>query len=62
MLKSIKPVLMFCDIQCYDLLKDCLEELDNGSRRKIFTFGGSKDSSEPVENLLSETHEETQFV
>lgn len=62
MLKSIKPVLMFCDIQCYDLLKDCLEELDKGSRYKIFTFGGSKDSSEPVENLLSETHEETQFV
>lgn len=53
---------MFCDIQCYDLLKDCLEELDNGSRHKVFTFGGSKDSSEPVENLLSETHEETQFV
>lgn len=62
MLRTIKPSLMFCDIECYDLVKECLEELDNDFRHTIFTFGGSKDNSEPVENLFAETHQESEFL
>lgn len=60
MLNAIKPVLMFCDIDNYELVKECLTDL--GSDAKIFTFGGSKGGAEPVEILLSETHEEDDFV
>lgn len=62
MLKTIKPVLMFCDIECYDLVRECLKELNNDSRHCIFTFGGSKGDSEPIENLFAETHKESQFL
>lgn len=60
MLKTIKPVLMFCDIECYELVKECFTEL--GNKAKIFTFGGSKGDAESVENLLSETHDEDNFM
>lgn len=60
MLKTTKPALMFCDIDVYDLAKECLIELGNGA--KIFTFGGSKGDSEQVENLFTETHNEIDFV
>lgn len=60
MLKTTKPVLMFSDLECYDLIKECLTEL--GKDTKIFTFGGSKGDSEPVENLFAETHEEDSFM
>lgn len=59
MLKTTKPSLMFCDLDVYDLLKDCLIELGNNA--KVFTFGGSKADSEPVENLFAETQKESQF-
>lgn len=62
MLKSIKPVVMFCDIGCYDLLEECLTELNYESKHTVFTFGGSKGNSEPVENLFSETNKENQFM
>lgn len=60
MLKTTKPVLMFCDIEAYDLVQECLTEL--GNEAKIFTLGGSKGGSEPVENLFAETHEEDEFL
>lgn len=62
MLKTTKPVLMFSDIDCYDLLTECLTQLGIDSKYTIFTFGGSKGDSEPVENLFAETHREDQFV
>ena len=52
MLKTTKPALVFCDVESYDLVKECWTDLGNDS--KIFTFGGSKDDSEPVEHLFAE--------
>lgn len=60
MLNISNPVLLFCDLACYDLLQECLKELKNDA--KIFTFGGSKGNSEQVENLFAETHEENRFM
>lgn len=60
MLGITKPVVMFCDIACYDLLNECLIELKN--KAKVFTFGGQIGQSEPVENLFEETHKEHEFM
>lgn len=60
MFRTIKPVLVFCDVESYKLARDCLIELKNDA--KIFTFGGSTDASEDVENLFVETHDEDNFL
>lgn len=60
MLNITKPVLMFCDIKLFDMIQECLNELGNDA--KIFTFGGSKSGSEPIENLFAETQTESDFV
>lgn len=60
MLKTTKPVLLFCDVEGYELVKKCLSEL--GNKAKVFTFGGSKGEAEPVENLFAETHTEESFL
>lgn len=60
MLSITKPALMFCDVEAYDLLNECLTELQNDA--KIFTFGGSKDEAEPVEHLFSKTCNEDDFL
>lgn len=60
MLKTIKPSLMFCDVEIFDLVKECLLELGNNA--KIFTFGGSKGGSEQIENLFEKTHDECNFL
>lgn len=60
MLKTIKPALVFCDVDVSNLVKECLNEL--GNEAKVFTFGGSSGDSEPVENLFTETHNEDEFV
>lgn len=60
MLKITKPVVIFCEIDSYQLINDCLTEI--GIMAKIFTFGGSIGQSESVENLFKETHLEDQFM
>lgn len=60
MLNVTKPTLMFCDVDVYDLLKECLTDLGNDA--KIFVFGGGKDEAESVENLFLETHNEDHFL
>lgn len=60
MLNTTKPILMFCEVESYEFVKECLTEL--GNEAKIFTFGGSKGDSESVENLFSETHNESHFL
>lgn len=62
MLKTTKPVLMFCDVDCYDLVKECRAELENDFQFEILTVGGSKDGSESIENLFSETGREDEFL
>lgn len=59
MLKTMKPVLVFCDVDIYEAVKVCLDELKNNA--KIFTFGGSIGDSEAVEVLFSEIEDEKRF-
>lgn len=60
MLKTTRPVLLFCDLDVYELLKECL--IESNSNAKIFTFGGSKNGSEDVAALFVETHKEKDFM
>lgn len=60
LLSITKPVLMFCDIECYEILSECLVEL--GNEAKVFTFGGEKGQSESVECLFEETGKEHEFM
>lgn len=59
-LSITKPVLMFCDVDCYEILNECLIEL--GNTAGVFTFGGQKGQSEPVEHLFGETGQENEFL
>lgn len=60
LLKLVQPNVIFCDVGFYDLIKECLNEL--GDDTKIFTFIGSRDRSEPVENLFEGTGLEEDFM
>lgn len=60
MLKTTKPKLMFCDIEAYELVTECLHELGNDA--KVFTIGGSKSGSDSIECLFAETGNEMSFV
>lgn len=60
MLKLTKPTLIFCDIEAYDSAIESLNEIKNNA--KVFTFGGSKAGSEPIENLFVETGIENEFM
>lgn len=60
MFKTTKPTLIFCDVDVFELVKECLTQL--GNKSNIFTFGGSKNGSEEVEHLFDETHNENDFV
>lgn len=60
MLNMSKPCLMFCDVQNYDLVAKCMNEL--GMKSPIFTFGGQKGDSKSVESLFVENGDEDQFV
>ena len=60
MLNTTKPSVMFCDVKIYDLLKECLDDLENDA--EVFTFDGQIGESKPVENLFMENGDETDFV
>lgn len=60
MLKATKPNAVFCDVEVYDLVKNCLDDLGNNAN--IFTFGGETGSSENVENLFIGSGDENDFV
>lgn len=60
LLKLIQPNVIFCDADFFDVIKECLNELRNDA--KIFTFIGSRDGSECVENLFQETGMEEDFM
>lgn len=60
MLTTTKPNIMFCDADIYDLIQECLNELDNNA--KIYTFSGRKGDSIPVEDLFAENLEEKNFA
>lgn len=60
MLKTTKPVLIFCDLDVYDLVAKCLKETEMNS--SVFTFGGQKSDSKSVDSLFTKTGTEDQFV
>lgn len=59
-LKIIKPVLMFCEVKCCEMLKECLMELE--IKAKIFVFEDSPSRFDDVEDLFAKTHKENQFT
>lgn len=60
MLKATKPNAVFCDVEVYNLVKECLKNLGNDAH--VFTFGGETGTSEKVENLFLGTDDEDEFV
>lgn len=59
MLENIEPQLIFCEITIYELIIESLAELKKDV--KIFTFNGTENDAEPVENLFTETGFEENF-
>lgn len=60
MLGITQPKLVFCDVDVFDLVSNCLDELGNNA--KIYTFGGVSINSCPIEVLFEETHNESDFM
>lgn len=60
MLKITKPRLIFCQVEKYDLVVECMADLE--LKANIFTINGASGDSEPVENLFAETGREDDFV
>lgn len=59
-LQLIEPKLIFCGVEKYDLIVECLAEL--GLNAKIFTLNGKIGDAETVESLFSQTGTEAEFV
>lgn len=59
MLSITKPKLMFCDVNVYDLVRECLDDLENEA--PIYTFSGSTGESISVETLFEEIPEADDF-
>lgn len=55
-----KPKVIFCDVDMYDLVRDCLNELEIDA--PIYTFCGSTDGSIAVENLFEDIPEVNEFT
>lgn len=43
MFKATKPIVVFCDIEVYEVVGEVLSELNNNA--EIFTSGGSKNET-----------------
>lgn len=59
-LQITKPKVMFCSVEQYEFVAECLKEVYNDA--KIFTFGGKTDDSDSAENLFAETGMEQHFM
>lgn len=59
-LNITKPTLMFCDVEVYDMVEECLRELMNNA--KIFTIGDTNSKGESIENLFAITDCENDFM
>lgn len=55
-----EPSVVFCDVEVYDLINECLIEL--GNKAEMFTLNGTKGDSQPVKNLFKETGTEEWFM
>lgn len=59
MLSITKPKIVFCDVDIYNLMRECLDDLKNDAI--VFTFSGQTADSVPVENLFDEVEGENSF-
>lgn len=59
MLKITKPSLVFCDVQEYEKMVECLAEC--GNEAAIITINGKIESCEHIEDLLVATGLESTF-
>lgn len=53
------PNVVFCDCNVYDLVRECLAELENDA--SVFTFDGTIDDSISAEQVFEQTPEENNF-
>lgn len=60
MFEMTKPNLIFCDVEDYDMVVECLDDLE--LKAKIFTFYKTIGDSEHVELLFAETGNEDEFT
>lgn len=60
MLKTTAPTVAFCQQECYELLRECLDDISNSA--KIFVFDNNQSQCESVENLFQETLREREFM
>lgn len=59
MLSITKPKVIFCDVDIYNLMHECLNDLE--MEAMIFTFSGQTEDSVPVEQLFEEIEGEDSF-
>ena len=59
MLSITRPKVMFCDASIYDLVQECLNDLENNA--KVFTFSGQSGNSIRVEDLFEDIGGESTF-
>lgn len=59
MMSITQPSAVFCDADVYELVKNCLGELENGA--KVYTFSGQTGDSIAVEELFVDTGNEENF-
>lgn len=59
MLSIAEPKVVFCDVEIYCLVHECLQELECDA--SVFTFGGTADESVSAEELFEETPDENTF-
>lgn len=55
-----KPKIFFCDVNLYDILESCLNDLNIVAQ--IYTFNGVRRNSTPVDVLFATTNNESNFV
>lgn len=55
-----KPKIFFCDVNLYDILESCLNDLNIVAQ--IYTFNGVRRNSTPADVLFATTNNESNFV
>lgn len=59
-LNIARPKYVFCDLDQYERLKECFDELNN--RAQFFTFDGQTDDTRSVESLFEKSNSDSIFV
>lgn len=60
MFEMTKPNLIFCDVEDYEMVVECLEDLELNA--KVFSFYKTIGDAEHVDNLFGKTGNEDEFT